>query len=473
MAKPRSPGFKLFIAAALAVALAIPLLMVYALVYDRQEQSETAQTAISSGWGGAQILTGPVLVVPYDAESVETFTENGKETSRTVKTVKELFLAPETNRVTTDIKPQRLKKSIYESVLYDAVNSGTAHFALPADFDRYGIPRGALRLGNAELRFGISDARGLQAASKVAVNGAPLALQPGKGLAASGHSGFFTFVDWSSTQPLDVRYDYVVRGSKSLTLVPRGGETVWDTKSAWQSPSFQGDFLPVDRKIGAGGFTARHAVTNLALGQALVMTEDPRGPELDGSGKYMPVSASVSPREAGVTGLSQAASIGLVEPVDLYSQVDRSVKYGFLFIGFTFLAFLMFDVIAGARVAAAEYLLTGAGLVLFFALLLAFAEVIGFTPAYLVAAAAITGLLTAYSAAVLKSWVRARIIGGLLGGLYATLYVLLNLEAYSLLIGSVLLFVALAVVMWATRQIDWSAPRGEEDGAGQDGAGVA
>jgi inner membrane protein len=119
----------------------------------------------------------------------------------------------------------------------------------------------------------------------------------------------------------------------------------------------------------------------------------------------------------------------------------------------------MFDVVAGARVAAAEYLLTGAGLVLFFVLLLAFAEVVGFTVAYLIAAGAITGLLTAYSAAVLKSWLRARVIGGLLVGLYATLYVLLNLEAYSLLIGSVLLFVALAVVMWATRQIDWSAKR--------------
>jgi inner membrane protein len=160
-----------------------------------------------------------------------------------------------------------------------------------------------------------------------------------------------------------------------------------------------------------------------------------------------------------VGGPSQAATIGLIEPVDLYSQVDRSVKYGFLFIGFTFLAFLMFDVVGGARVAAAEYLLTGAGLVLFFVLLLAFAEVVGFTIAYLIAAASITGLLTTYSAAVLKSWLRARVIGGLLVGLYATLYVLLNLEAYSLLIGSLLLFVALAVVMWATRQIDWSAKR--------------
>ena len=154
-----------------------------------------------------------------------------------------------------------------------------------------------------------------------------------------------------------------------------------------------------------------------------------------------------------------AASIGLVEPVDLYSRVDRSVKYGFLFIGFTFLAMLMFDVIGGVRVSPVEYLLMGAALILFFVLLLAFAEVIGFTPAYLLASAAIAGLNTAYSAAVLGSWRRGGFIGALLVGLYAVLYVLLSLEAFSLLIGSLLLFAALAGVMYATRRVDWGASK--------------
>jgi inner membrane protein len=153
------------------------------------------------------------------------------------------------------------------------------------------------------------------------------------------------------------------------------------------------------------------------------------------------------------------AQINLIQPVDLYSQVNRATKYGFLFIGFTFLALLMFDVIGGVRVSAVEYLLMGAALVLFFVLLLAFAEVIGFTPAYILASAAIAGLNTAYAAAVLGSWRRAGFIGGLLVGLYAVLYILLSLEAFSLLIGSLLLFAALAGVMYATRRIDWGAPR--------------
>ena len=117
----------------------------------------------------------------------------------------------------------------------------------------------------------------------------------------------------------------------------------------------------------------------------------------------------------------------------------------------------MFDVVAGARVAAAEYLLTGAGLILCFVMLLAFAELIGFAGAYAIASAAIIGLLTSYSAAVLGGWRRAGFIGGLLTGLYAVLYVLLNLEEWSLVIGSLMLFVALAGVMYATRRIEWSA----------------
>jgi inner membrane protein len=258
---------------------------------------------------------------------------------------------------------------------------------------------------------------------------------------------------------MEVKYNYAIRGNKTLTMVPRGGETKWDVTSSWPSPSFAGDFLPIKRNVKSSGFTSSHAVTNLALGQALVLTDDLAPPSPTNIKRYDSVEmTSVNAASTG-GGQSQAATIGLVEPVDLYSQVDRSVKYGFLFIGFTFLAFLMFDVIAGAKVAAAEYLLTGAGLVLFFVLLLAFAEVVGFMWAYLIAGGAITGLLTAYSAAVLKSWMRARFIGGLLVGLYATLYVLLNLEAYSLIIGSLLLFVVLAVVMWATRAIDWGAKR--------------
>ena len=459
----RSPGVKLVIAVLIAVALMVPLLMTYGLLWDRQQQAETAQASIGQGWGGQQTIAGPVIVIPYRAAETTTVNENGKDVTRTVDTIRNLYLSPQSNKADVVIKPERRKKAIYETVVYESQIAGSADFVLPADIARYGVTREALMLDRAEVRLGISDARGLVDGNSLTVDGTPLALQPGKGLLSTGNSGTFAFVDWSGAAPMKVDYRIGVRGLGDFKLIPRGVDTRWTVKSSWPNPSFGGDFLPAKREVTASGFTATYAVPNLALGQAQVLTGDLSPPVATNYGpreSYRePVPVEVTSNSGGGSeasgGTAKAVAISLIEPVDLYSQVDRSIKYGFLFIGFTFVAFLMFDIIAGARVAPAEYLLTGIALVLFFVLLLAFAEVIGFTFAYMVASAAIIGLLAFYSAAVLKSWKRARFLAAMLIGLYALLYVLLNLEAYSLLIGSVLMFFALAGVMYMTRNIDW------------------
>ncbi len=467
--RERSPGMKLLFVAIVAAVLTIPLMFVYALVYDRQDQSNTAQASIAAGWGGPQVIAGPVIVVPFRTTQTQTQEVDGKSVTRSVEVEKLLYISPVENRVTTAIAPQERRKSIYRSVLYEAKVAGTASFALPADLERFGVTRERLLWDRAELRMGASDARGLTEGGSLKLNGAALPLQPGKGPAASGGQGFFAFLPWNGEGTIAIDYAFGLRGSGSLSLVPRGGSTKWAVTSPWQSPSFGGAFLPAKSASREQGFPANYTIDKLALGQAPVMMEDPGPPQIDvGTGQNyastLAMEAAPSARDTASGGVSEvvgaparAVTVGLVEPVNLYSKVNRSVKYGFLFIGFTFLAFFLFDVVGGARVAAAEYLLTGAGLVLFFVLLLAFAEVVGFTLAYLLASAAIIGLLTAYSAAVLKSWKRARFMAALLMGLYALLFVLLNLEAWSLLIGAVLLFVALAGVMYATRNVDWSA----------------
>ena len=457
----RSPGAKLVIAVLIAVALMVPLLMIYGLLWDRQQQAETAQASIGQGWGGQQTIAGPVVVIPYRATETTTVNENGRDVTRTVNTIRNLYLSPQTNTAEILIKPEKRKKAIYETVVYESQIAGSADFVLPADIARYGVTREALMLDRAEVRLGISDARGLVDGNSLTVDGAPLALQPGKGLLSTGNSGTFAFVDWSAAAPMKVDYKIGVRGLGDFKLIPRGVDTRWTVKSSWPNPSFGGDFLPAKRSVTASGFTATYAVPNLALGQAQVLTGDLSPPVTTNYRPRNTYADAVAVPSDGSTseasgGTAKAVAISLIEPVDLYSQVDRAIKYGFLFIGFTFVAFLMFDIIAGARVAAAEYLLTGIALVLFFVLLLAFAEVIGFTFAYILASAAIIGLLAFYSAAVLKSWKRARFLAAMLIGLYALLYVLLNLEAYSLLIGSVLMFFALAGVMYMTRSIDWS-----------------
>ncbi len=468
--RERSPGMKLLLVSLVGIVLLIPLMLVYALVYDRQDQAQTAQGSINAGWGGAQVLSGPLIVVPFRTTQTQSETVDGKQIDRVVEVEKLFYIAPISNTVATRIDPQERRKSIYRSVLFTAAVTGQAKFALPADLPRYGVTVERLMWDRAELRVGVSDARGLTTGAALKANGTPLTVQPGKGPAASGGQGFFAFLNWDGASELTIDYAYGLRGSRSLSLVPRGGSTKWSVTSAWPSPSFSGAFLPEKPSISDKGFSASWTVDKLALGQPPVGMEDFGQPIL-GSGDRS-YSASVAMETAAapsagntaaggaqevITGTSLAVTADLVEPVNLYSKVDRAVKYGFLFIGFTFLTFLLFDVVGGARVAAAEYLLTGAALVLFFVLLLAFAEVIGFTFAYVLASAAIVGLLSAYSAAVLKSWKRGKFVGALLVGLYALLFVLLNLEAWSLLIGSVLLFVALAGVMYATRKVDWSA----------------
>lgn len=463
--KERSPGIKLLFVALIGLALTIPLMLVWALVYDRKSQSETAQNAINAGWGGPQIVAGPIVVVPFRTTQEQTEQVDGKTVTRTVEVEKQLYISPVDNKVTTKIDPQERRKSIYRSVLFEADIKGTAKFELPADLPRFGVTREKLEWDRAELRMGASDARGLTKGGSLVVNGQALAVQPGKGPGATGGAGFFAFLPWNGAAAITVDYGFGLRGSRSLSVVPRGGQTRWTVSSTWASPSFSGAFLPEKPEVSEKGFTASYTVDKLALGQPPVATEDQGPPSIDTSVNYADYSepqrvTTIDVAESGsgaTSGQARAVTVGLVEPVNLYSKVDRSVKYGFLFIGFTFLAFLLFDIVGGAKVAAAEYLLTGAGLVLFFVMLLAFAEVIGFSAAYVVASAAIIALLSAYSAAVLKSWKRGKFVGALLVGLYALLFVLLNLEAWSLLIGSVMLFVALAGVMYATRNVDWSA----------------
>ena len=456
----RSPGLKLAVTIFIGFLLIIPLFSIYLLSYDRQNQSETARASISEGWGGPQTVAGPLLVIPYRASVTETVTEGGQPLVRSREVWRELRLAPETSDIRTLITPERRTRSIYEVVVYEARMSGRARFAMPADLARFGVAPQDMALERAELRFGLSDPRGLFGRPpQVALAGKPLRLQPGGGTAASGGNGFFAWIDAAALAgaPLVVDYAFDFRGNGFLSLVPQAGDTRWSVASPWPHPSFQGGFLPVERRVDAGGFAATYRVGNLALGQSLVATGDAQDKSVNSTADYR---SSTMARPGG-----HDARIDLVQPVDLYSQVNRSVKYGFLFVGFTFLAFLLFDVIGGVRVSGVEYLLVGAALVLFFVLLLAFAEVIGFTPAYIVASAAIIGLNTAYSAAVLKSWRRALLIGSLLTGLYAVLYVLLSLEAFSLLIGSLMLFVALAAVMYVTRNLNWGAS-GEEVPAG-------
>jgi inner membrane protein len=451
----RRPAVKLVLAWAVAAILAVPLFMVYLLVYDRENQSQTARASIAQGWGGPQQLAGPLIVLPYSVQRTETVKENGKDVQRTVTDWDSLYLAPATLKIDTRLDPQKRQRSIYQAVLYEGQARGRAVYRIPADFARLGIKPEQIAFDRAELRFGLSDPRGLKSDNQVTINGVAATPQPGNGTAATGGRGFFVGFDASplKTGVLTADFQFGFRGHTDITLQPSAGLTEWHVASTWPHPSFTGGFLPESHDIKGSGFTATYRISNLALGETLIATQ-----ELKAQTVVVPDVENYGVRDGRGQQVADPGSsirIGLIEPVDLYAQINRSVKYGFLFIGFTFMAFLMFDVVGGRHVSPIEYLLVGAGLILFFVMLLAFAEIVGFLLAYLIAAGAIVALLTAYSASVLASWRRGGAIAALLASLYGVLYVLLGLEDYSLMIGSLLLFAALAAVMYLTRNLEW------------------
>jgi inner membrane protein len=379
----RTPGAKLVLVIAVAFLLSFPLFAVWLIVYDRQSQSEFAQQSIAEGWGGPQAMSGPVLVIPYTSAPRRRTRGNG-ERHPLRRDMHELTLAPEIVELTTDVRPGAAQRSIYEAVVYDAAVRGRARFAFPQDLARLGVAPARLDFARAELRFGSPIRAGSAPIRSVRAGGQPLRLQPGGGAAAAARL-LRLARRRASERPIRSISPSISAATRALSLAPQAGETRWRLRSSWPHPSFQGGFLPAGRERRRDGFDAelprRQPGARPVAGQHRRRRRPaPAAPERSvppPTREPMAATARRPPRRRRPAGTAQ---ISLIQPVDLYSQVNRATKYGFLFIGFTFLALLMFDVIGGVRVSAVEYLLMGAALVLFFVLLLAFAEVIGFTP---------------------------------------------------------------------------------------------
>jgi len=233
-----------------------------------------------------------------------------------------------------------------------------------------------------------------------------------------------------------------LNGSRSLRFAPAGVNNDIRLVSTWPDPSFQGAFLPVERKIGPEGFNAHWKVSYYGRSYPQQWTD--RNPVN---------SAGIAPSLFGVD---------LVPALDSYRHVERSIKYGVLFIVLLFAAFFLFEILSGVRIHPFQYALVGIALCLFYLGLLALSEVASFNAAYWTGALVASLLISLYSSKVLHSAARACLVAAGLAGVYAFLFVILRLQDYSLLVGTAGLFLVLAIVMFITRNIDWYA----RDGSG-------
>ena len=418
----------------LVLLLQIPVGLIDGTVSERRLTKDAAVAEVTRTWGGSQELVGPVLTVP----SIERWVEGKTPRERIV--LRHFLPRALSIRGRADTEVRR--RGIFDVPLFVAQLRIEGTFVLP-DESQFAARPEDIQWQRASLSFGIADPKAIRACSPLSFGERRAWFEPGPGEAAYLGSGLHVPLPGPGRPGASVPFSFelTLGGSGRLAVVPAGDETLVSLGSRWPHPSFDGAWLPVERRVDAAGFAATWRVLNL--------------------GRNFPSSWVGKAVDRGTLSAS-AFGVTLLSPVDTYRTNDRAVKYQLLFLGLTFLGFTLFELLAAFRVHPFQYLLVGLALCLFYLLLLSLSEQIGFTPAYAIAAELVVALVTTYVRFVLGKWSRAIALGAFLWVLYGFLYVLLQIQDYALLAGSLGLFVLLATVMWFTRKVDWYRAGGEQ-----------
>lgn len=411
----------------------IPLSMVQELVSERQGRQVEAVDKVRKNWAYTQYVGGPVLVFPYHSVNNE-----GDEI------VRYLNVSPDTMIVDGVMHPDILYRSIYEIPVYRSQLAISGNFSLP-DFRSQGISENSILWEQVFVSFLISDLKGISEETKIVWNDTPIAFQSGPGRARTFLSGLHTLVpielienseNIKDFKPKREKYAYKIdvnlKGSESLFIAPIGKQTSVSLSSTWKSPKFTGNFLPETRSVTDDGFQATWKI--LSYNRDI--------PEMwHGSMRNKIYSNSIG--------------VQLFMEVNAYSKTDKTVKYGFLLILFTFTVFFFAEVLGKKKIHPIHYTLVGISLVIFYVLLLSFAEHIDFNLSYLIATLATSGLISYYSFSIYRSKIIGFITSIELLLLYGFVFVILHLYEYSLLTGSIGVFIILAVIMYLSKSIDW------------------
>ena len=423
-----SATVKAIIIGTLMLIMLIPVVMVQDLIRDREFTSEKVTNEVSSKWGNQQTLTGPVICVPYGYAHVEY-----NNTTRIIRDI--AYFMPEELDVQADMQPEIRYRSIYKVVVYQSEIKVSGNFKHP-DFEKLSVTPTIIDWENAYVIIGISDLRGIRSNIVFNWNDMPKESASGVGESKLTESGVTVKIPLSAQNAEDKTYTFdfslTLNGSGGLYFVPAGKTTRVTMSSPWNTPSFDGASLPDRRDItDSDGFTAMWSV----------FSYNRNFPQMWTGNNY-----DMHSSEFGVN---------LILPVDHYQKTMRSAKYAIMFIALTFLVFFLVELLSRKRIHPFQYLLVSIGLVLFYSLLLALSEQVHFNLAYLISAVGIVGLITAYSHSIFKTTKQTVLMGVFLTALYLFLFTVLQLEDLALLFGSVGLFIALAVVMYISRKVDW------------------
>lgn len=413
------------ITAGLILLMLIPTLFIQNLITERETRQKEVVKEVSSKWATEQTIAGPYLVVPYTDSTIN-------NEGSTIAVRRQLILLPEGLDVKGQLFPEERPRSIYKVLLYKSALQVNGSFkpAWPGDVNLSGID-----YSNAKLCFNLSDYKGIEEKITINVNGKSYILQPGLPVDDFGNIGLSVPVTLSS-ELLDTGLDFNLKvrfkGSEKLHFLPLSANSSYAINSAWPSPSFDGNTLPGSRKVDDKGFSAswNFNQANLPFSQVF----------------FHGIAHNAR---------SLAFGVSLVQPADQYNKTMRSVKYAILIIGLSFALFFIIELMQRKPLHPLQYVLVGLALVIFYTLLLSISEYILFDYAYLTAAAATVLLITFYARSHFQSWKTAAIFCGLISALYGFIFILIRLEDTALLIGSIGLFVILALVMYASRKVNW------------------
>lgn len=420
---------KSIIVGLLILVLLIPAGMIRNLIIERNSLRDNVVNEVSYKWGNPQTIAGPIITIPYK--------NYYKKDDKIIEHIEYAHFLPETLDIKGQLNPEIRYRGIYKVVVYNSLLKFNGSIKKP-DFSAWKIPNENIIWENATLSIRVPDMRGIKDVIKINWNKNSYDVNPGINNQNNSYTGVSANVEFTEEDTYNFNFELNLNGSDALNFIPIGKETNISINSDWNSPSFEGSFLPYQRNITEEGFSAKWKILHLNrsfpqqwLGDAYSIDESTFG-------------------------------VKLLLPVDHYQKSLRSVKYAIMFISLTFMIFFFTEILNKKRIHPIQYLLVGLGLSIFYTLLVSLSEQLSFNLAYLIASISIITLITIYAHSIFKNLKLTSIVAFILIILYGFLFTILQLQDYSLLLGSIGLFVALATVMYLSRKIDWYSNLQEE-----------
>ncbi|GGG23452.1 cell envelope integrity protein CreD [Christiangramia forsetii] len=432
----------MFVIGFLTLILLIPLFMVQELIKERSQRQESVVSEINDKWGDEVVLYGPVLKIPYRTYSEKHITNSKKElTTESIEALKYLYFFPHQLKIHSVVDPEIKKRGIYQTAVYKSKTDLSGNFSI-SDYQNEDISEKDILWDKARIIFKTSNLKGVNNEIYIQLGNSSYTfkskyeehnqLRPNEQELFLMESGILKESDFLKEKSVEFKMEVSVNGSSEISFVPIGKTTEAEIISDWKTSSFKGNFLPYNEdKITDSGFKAKWKI-------------------LDINRPFPQVFNNNLPRLT-----EYAFGVNFMIPVDEYQKSERATKYGFLVIGLTFLLFFLIQTLSKIPIHPFQYLMIGLGLVMFYTLLISISEHSSFLKAYLIAGISVLLMISLYSKSILKGWKFPIFIGLSLFALYSFIFIIIQLESYALLVGSIGLFLILAGVMYVSRKIDW------------------